>query len=151
MGGDSKTQKKTAPAFRGRSLYSRHGRVSNACGSLEFRAQSTHAWLHMGLAPPIPMAVAAPPMPVATPIPGRVGIYWPRNHGRCVIRSCVDRGGHHVDWRCRINRGCIDRRCRVRRWGRRRCLSIGRCRQISDRFCVAVVRSRVDLGRCAGC
>ena len=121
------------------------------------------------LAPAIPVVVAAPPMPVATPIPRGVGIYWPaavaappimpvatpipwgvgiywlRNHGRCVIArhhwSCVDRSRHHVDLRCCINRGCIDRRCRVRRWGRRRCVAIGRCRQISDRFWVAVVRS----------
>jgi len=105
------------------------------------------------LAPPIPVAVAAPPMPVATPIPRGVGIYWLRNHGRCVIArhhwSCVDGSWHHVDCRWCINRGCIDRRCRVRRWGRR-CVPIGRFRQISDRFCVAVVRSRINLGRCAG-
>ncbi len=100
----------------------------------------------MPVATPIPrgvgiywlLAVAAPPMPVATPIPWGVGIYWLRNHGRCVIArhhwSCVDRSWHHVDWRCCINRDCIDRRRRVRRWGRR-CVPIGRCRQISDRFC----------------
>jgi hypothetical protein len=48
--------------------------------------------------------------------------------------------------------GCIDWRCRVPLWGRGRCVPIGRCRQISDRFCVAVVRTRtrINLGRCAG-
>src|SRR5260370_35010125 len=62
----------------------------------------------------IPVVVAAPPMPVATPIPWGVGIYWLRNHGRCVIArhhwSCVDRSRHHVDWRCRLNRGRINPR-----------------------------------------
>jgi hypothetical protein len=109
--------------------------------------------------PAIPVAVAVPPMPVATPIPWRVGIYWPRNsgrrrnHRRCVIArhrwSCIDRSWHHVDWRWRINRDCIDRRCRVGRWRCRRCISFIRWRQVSDRICVAVVRSYINLGRCA--
>ena len=120
-------------------------------GKRRYRRRSSNHRRLQCLAPPIPVAVAAPPMPVATPIPagpvaappmpvatpipGRVGIYWPRNRGRCVIRSCVDRNGHHVDWRWCINRGCIDRRRRVDRWGCRSCVPVGRCRQISDRFC----------------
>jgi hypothetical protein len=107
----------------------------------------------------IPVAVPPPPMPIATPIPRRVGICWPRNngrrrnHGRCVIArhhwDCIDRSWHHVDWRWRINRSCIDRRCRVGWWWCRRCVSFVRWRQVSDRIPVAVVRSHINLGRCA--
>src|SRR5260370_33146592 len=71
----------------------------------------------------IPVVVAAPPMPVATPIPWGVGIYWLRNHGRCVIArhhwSCVDRSWHHVDWRGCLKPGGRDQRGPVRREGGR--------------------------------
>ena len=109
--------------------------------------------------PAVPVAVAAPPMPVATPIAWRVGIHWSRNNGRrrndgrrVVARhywSCIDRNWHHVDWRWRINRGCVDRRCGVGRWRCWRRISFVRWGQVSDRISVAVVRSHINLGRCA--
>lgn len=75
-------------------------------------------------------------MPVATPqYPWRVGIDSTR-HWRGHPRSCVDRSWHHIDCRRRINRGRVDRWCRVRRWGRRCCVPLGRWRQ-----------TRVAIGR----